>query len=144
MKFDLLCFAMLWVLPVLLGLLSMRVIGVEKGRLKTEYRFGGVGALIILVASFFLILMFVIMGDMRDWDRFHQMTIMSHGGMEILKWIGKVFFFTIALFAVFTASYLASCIITDEFLNYLYQKKILGFRRRRRRFTFGLRRRRRK
>ena len=144
MKFDLLCFTMLWALPVLLGLLSMRVTGVEKGRLQTDYRFGGIGALVILIGAFILILMLVIMGDMRDWDRFHQMTIMSHGGMEILKWIGKVFFFTIALFAVFTAIYLASCIITDEFLNCLYQKKILGFRRRRRRFTFGLRRRRRK
>ena len=144
MKFDLLCWAILWVLPMLLGLLSVRVTGVKKGRLETEYRFGGAGALAILIGSFILILLFVIMGDMRDWDRFHQMTIMSHGGMEILKWIGKVFFFTIALFAVFTAIYLASCIITDEFLNYLYQKKILGFKRRRRRFTFGLRRRRRK
>lgn len=142
MKFDLLCFTMLWALPVLLGLLSMRVTGVAKGRLQTDYRFGGIGALVILIGAFILILMLVIMGDMRDWDRFHQMTIMSHGGIKILKWVGKVFLLTGLLFILFTLFYITSCVITDELLNHLYQKKVLGFRRTRSRIIFGIRRRR--
>lgn len=141
MKFDLLCQAILWVLPMLLGLLSVRVTGVKKGKLETEYRFGGIGAMIILIGSFILILLFVIMGEMRDWDRFHQMTIMSHGEIEILKWVGKVFLLTIFVFAVFTLFYVLSCAITEELLNLLYQKKILGFKRRRGKLSFGLRRR---
>ena len=87
MKFDFICGVILWVLPILLGLLAVKVVGVKKGKLETKYRFGSIGALVILLGSFLMILMFVIMGDMRDWDRFHQMTIMSHGGMEILKWV---------------------------------------------------------
>ena len=140
MKFDFICGLILWVLPILLGLLSVKVTGVKKGKLETEYRFGSIGALIILLGSFILILMFVIMGEMRDWDRFHQMTIMSHGGIEVLKWVGKVFLLTIVLFTVYTLFYVLSCAMTDALLNHLYQKRILGFRRRRGKLSFGLRR----
>ena len=140
MKFDFVCGVILWVLPILLGLLSVKVTGVKKGKLETEYRFGSIGALIILLGSFILILMFVIMGEMRDWDRFHQMTIMSHGGIEVLKWVGKVFLLTIVLFTVYTLFYVLSCAMTDAFLNHLYQKRILGFKRRRGKLSFGLRR----
>ena len=141
MKFDFICGLILWVLPILLGLLSVKVTGVKKGKLETEYRFGSIGALVILLGSFLMILMFVIMGEMRDWDRFHQMTIMSHGGIEVLKWVGKVFLLTIVLFTVYTLFYVLSCAMTDALLNHLYQKKILGFKRRRGKLSFGLRRR---
>lgn len=140
MKFDFICGVILWVLPILLGLLSVRVAGVKKGKLETKYRFGSIGALIILLGSFVLILMFVIMGEMRDWDRFHQMTIMSHGGMEILKWVIGVFLFTVLLFAVYTLLYVVSCGVFGDLLNLLYQKKILGFKRRNGKLSFGLRR----
>ena len=143
MKFDIVCWAILWILPILLGLFSVRVTGVKKGRLETRYRFGGVGAMVILIVSFILILMFVIMGEMRDWDRFHQMTIMSHGGIEILKWVGKVFLLTIVLFTVYTLFYVLSCAMTDGLLNHLYQKRILGFKRRKGKLSFGIRRHRR-
>lgn len=143
MKFDLICGAILWILPILLGLLSVRVTGVKKGKLETEYRFGSIGALVILLGSFLMILMFVIMGDMRDWDRFHQMTIMSHGGMEILKWVIGIFILTILLFAIYTLIYVTSCGIFGDLLNLLYQKKILGFKRRKGKLSFGLRRHRR-
>ena len=59
MKFDIICGAILWVLPILLGLLSVKVVGVKKGRLETEYRFGSIGALVILFGSFIMILMFL-------------------------------------------------------------------------------------
>ena len=140
MKFDLICGAILWILPILLGLLSVKVTGVKKGKLETEYRFGSIGALAILFGSFLMILMFVIMGDMRDWDRFHQMTIMSHGGMEILKWVIGIFILTILLFAIYTLIYVTSCGIFGDLLNLLYQKKILGFKRRKGKLSFGLRR----
>ena len=140
MKFDLTCGLILWVFPILLGLLSVKVVGVKKGKLETEYRFGSIGALVILIGSFILILMFVIMGEMRDWDRFHQMTIMSHGGVEILKWVLGVFILTILLFAIYTLIYITSCGIFGDLLNLLYQKKILGFKRKRGRLSFGLRR----
>ena len=140
MKFDFVCGLILWVLPMLLGLLSVKVVGVKKGRLETEYRFGGAGALVILIGSFVLILMFVIMGDMRDWDRFHQMTIMSRGGVEILKWLVGVFLFTILLFALYTLLYIVSCGMFGDLLDLLYQKKILGFKRKRGRLSFGFRR----
>jgi len=143
MKFDLICGAILWILPILLGLLSVKVTGVKKGKLETEYRFGSIGALVILLGSFLMILMFVIMGDMRDWDRFHQMTIMSHGGMEILKWVIGIFILTILLFAIYTLIYVTSCGIFGDLLNLLYQKKILGFKRRKGKLSFGLRRHRR-
>ncbi len=143
MKFDLICGAILWVLPMFLGLLSVKVVGVKNGRLETEYRFGGAGALAILIGSFILILLFVIMGEMRDWDRFHQMTIMSHGGLEILKWVIGVFLLTILLFVLYTLLYVVSCGLTDGLLNFLYQKKILGFKRRKGKLSFGLRRHRR-
>ena len=143
MKFDLICGAILWILPILLGLLSVKVTGVKKGKLETEYRFGSIGALVILLGSFLMILMFVIMGDMRDWDRFHQMTIMSHGGMEILKWVIGIFILTILLFAIYTLIYVTSCGIFGDLLNLLYQKKILGFKRRTGKLSFGLRRHRR-
>ena len=144
MKFDFVCGLILWVLPMLLGLLSVKVVGVKKGRLETEYRFGGAGALVILIGSFILILMFVIMGDMRDWDRFHQMTIMSRGGVEILKWLVGVFLFTILLFALYTLLYIVSCGMFGDLLDLLYQKKILGFKRRRGKLSFGIRRQHRK
>lgn len=144
MKFDLICGLILWVLPILLGLLSVKVVGVKKGRLETEYRFGGAGALVILIGSFVLILMFVIMGDMRDWDRFHQMTIMSRGGVEILKWLVGVFLFTILLFALYTLLYIVSCGMFGDLLDLLYQKKILGFKRRKGKLSFGIRRQHRK
>lgn len=144
MKFDFVCGLILWVLPMLLGLLSVKVVGVKKGRLETEYRFGGAGALVILIGSFVLILMFVIMGDMRDWDRFHQMTIMSRGGVEILKWLVGVFLFTILLFALYTLLYIVSCGMFGDLLDLLYQKKILGFKRRRGKLSFGIRRQHRK
>ena len=140
MKFDLICGAILWILPILLGLLSVKVTGVKKGKLETEYRFGSIGALVILLGSFLMILMFVIMGDMRDWDRFHQMTIMSHGGMEILKWVIGIFILTILLFAIYTLIYVTSCGIFGDLLNLLYQKKILGFKRRKGKLSFGIRR----
>ena len=140
MKFDLICGAILWILPILLGLLSVKVTGVKKGKLETEYRFGSIGALVILLGSFLMILMFVIMGDMRDWDRFHQMTIMSHGGMEILKWVIGIFILTILLFAIYTLIYVTSCGIFGDLLDLLYQKKILGFKRRKGKLSFGLRR----
>ena len=140
MKFDLICGAILWILPILLGLLSVKVTGVKKGKLETEYRFGSIGALVILLGSFLMILMFVIMGDMRDWDRFHQMTIMSHGGMEILKWVIGIFILTILLFAIYTLIYVTSCGIFGDLLNLLYQKKILGSKRRKGKLSFGLRR----
>lgn len=143
MKFDIICGAILWVLPILLGLLSVKVVGVKKGRLETEYRFGSIGALVILFGSFIMILMFVIMGEMRDWDRFHQMTIMSHGGTEILKWVLGVFILTILLFAIYTLIYVTSCGIFGDLLNLLYQKKVLGFKRRKGKLSFGLRRHRR-
>lgn len=143
MKFDLICQTILWVLPMLLGLLSVKVVGVKNGRLETEYRFGSIGALIILLGSFLMILLFVIMGEMRDWDRFHQMTIMSHGGVEILKWLIGVFLLTILLFVLYTLLYVVSCGLTDGLLNFLYQKKILGFKRRKGKLSFGLRRHRR-
>lgn len=143
MKFDLICGAILWILPILLGLLSVKVTGVKKGKLETEYRFGSIGVLVILLGSFLMILMFVIMGDMRDWDRFHQMTIMSHGGMEILKWVIGIFILTILLFAIYTLIYVTSCGIFGDLLNLLYQKKILGFKRRKGKLSFGLRRHRR-
>ena len=143
MKFDLICQTILWVLPMLLGLLSVKVVGVKNGRLETEYRFGSIGALIILLGSFLMILLFVIMGEMRDWDRFHQMTIMSHGGVEILKWLIGVFLLTILLFVLYTLLYVVSCGLTDGLLNFLYQKKILGFKRREGKLSFGLRRHRR-
>ena len=143
MKFDLICGAILWILPILLGLLSVKVTGVKKGKLETEYRFGSIGALVILLGSFLMILMFVIMGDMRDWDRFHQMTIMSHGGMEILKWVIGIFILTILLFAIYTLIYVTSCGIFGDLLDLLYQKKILGFKRRKGKISFGLRRHRR-
>lgn len=143
MKFDLICQAILWLLPMLLGLLSVKVVGVKNGRLETEYRFGSIGALIILLGSFLMILLFVIMGEMRDWDRFHQMTIMSHGGVEILKWLIGVFLLTILLFVLYTLLYVVSCGLTDGLLNFLYQKKILGFKRRKGKLSFGLRRHRR-
>ena len=143
MKFDLICQTILWVLPMLLGLLSVKVVGVKNGRLETEYRFGSIGALIILLGSFLMILMFVIMGEMRDWDRFHQMTIMSHGGVEILKWLIGVFLLTILLFVLYTLLYVVSCGLTDGLLNLLYQKKIVGFKRRKGKLSFGLRRHRR-
>ena len=144
MKFDFVCGLILWVLPMLLGLLSVKVVGVKKGRLETEYRFGGAGALVILIGSFVLILMFVIMGDMRDWDIFHQMTIMSRGGVEILKWLVGVFLFTILLFALYTLLYIVSCGMFGDLLDLLYQKKILGFKRRRGKLSFGIRRQHRK
>ena len=144
MKFDFVCGLILWVLPMLLGLLSVKVVGVKKGRLETEYRFGGAGALVILIGSFVLILMFVIMGDMRAWDRFHQMTIMSRGGVEILKWLVGVFLFTILLFALYTLLYIVSCGMFGDLLDLLYQKKILGFKRRRGKLSFGIRRQHRK
>lgn len=140
MKFDLTCGLILWVLPILLGLLSVKVVGVKKGRLETKYRFGSIGALVILLGSFLTILLFVIMGEMRDWDRFHQMTIMSHGGMEILKWVIGIFILTILLFAIYTLIYVTSCGIFGDLLNLLYQKKILGFKRRKGKLSFGLRR----
>ena len=140
MKFDFICGVILWVLPILLGLLSVKVVGVKKGKLETKYRFGSIGALVILLGSFLMILMFVIMGDMRDWDRFHQMTIMSHGGMEILKWVIGIFILTILLFALYTLIYVTSCGIFGDLLNLLYQKKILGFKRRKGKLSFGLRR----
>ncbi|MBF1038253.1 MAG: hypothetical protein HXL13_02385 [Candidatus Nanosynbacter sp.] len=140
MKFDFICGVILWVLPILLGLLSVKVVGVKKGKLETKYRFGSIGALVILLGSFLMILMFVIMGDMRDWDRFHQMTIMSHGGMEILKWVIGIFILTILLFAIYTLIYVTSCGIFGDLLNLLYQKKILGFKRRKGKLSFGLRR----
>ena len=140
MKFDFICGVILWVLPILLGLLSVKVTGVKKGKLETKYRFGSIGALVILLGSFLMILMFVIMGDMRDWDRFHQMTIMSHGGMEILKWVIGIFILTILLFAIYTLIYVTSCGIFGDLLNLLYQKKILGFKRRKGKLSFGLRR----
>lgn len=140
MKFDLTCGLILWVFPILLGLLSVKVVGVKKGKLETEYRFGSIGALVILIGSFILILMFVIMGEMRDWDRFHQMTIMSHGGVEILKWVLGVFILTILLFAIYTLIYITSCGIFGDLLDLLYQKKVLGFKRRRGKLSFGLRR----
>ena len=143
MKFDLTCGLILWVFPILLGLLSVKVVGVKKGRFETRYRFGSIGALVILLGSFLMILMFVIMGDMRDWDRFHQMTIMSHGGMEILKWVIGIFILTILLFAIYTLIYVTSCGIFGDLLNLLYQKKILGFKRRKGKLSFGLRRHRR-
>ena len=143
MKFDLICGVILWVLPILLGLLSVKVTGVKKGKLETEYRFGSIGALVILLGSFLMILMFVIMGEMRDWDRFHQMTIMSHGGAEILKWVLGVFILTILLFAIYTLIYVTSCGIFGDLLNLLYQKKVLGFKRRKGKLAFGLRRHRR-
>lgn len=143
MKFDLICQTILWVLPMLLGLLSVKVVGVKNGRLETEYRFGSIGALIILLGSFLMILLFVIMGEMRDWDRFHQMTIMSHGGVEILKWLIGVFLLTILLLVLYTLLYVVSCGLTDGLLNFLYQKKILGFKRRKGKLSFGLRRHRR-
>ena len=124
MKFDFIC----------------GVVGVKKGKLETKYRFGSIGALVILLGSFLMILMFVIMGDMRDWDRFHQMTIMSHGGMEILKWVIGIFILTILLFAIYTLIYVTSCGIFGDLLNLLYQKKILGFKRRKGKLSFGLRR----
>lgn len=140
MKFDLTCGLILWVFPILLGLLSVKVVGVKKGKLETEYRFGSIGALVILIGSFILILMFVIMGEMRDWDRFNQMTIMSHGGVEILKWVLGVFILTILLFAIYTLIYITSCGIFGDLLNLLYQKKILGFKRRNGKLSFGFRR----
>ncbi len=140
MKFDLTCGLILWVLPILLGLLSVKVVGVKKGRLETKYRFGSIGALVILLGSFLMILLFVIMGEMRDWDRFHQMTIMSHGGLEILKWVIGVFLFTILLFAIYALLYVVSCGIFGDLLDLLYQKKILGFKRRKGKLSFGLRR----
>lgn len=140
MKFDLTCGLILWVLPILLGLLSVKVVGVKKGRLETKYRFGSIGALVILFGSFLMILLFVIMGEMRDWDRFHQMTIMSHGGLEILKWVIGVFLFTILLFAIYALLYVVSCGIFGDLLDLLYQKKILGFKRRKGKLSFGLRR----
>lgn len=140
MKFDFICGVILWVLPILLGLLSVKVVGVKKGKLETKYRFGSIGALVILLGSFLMILMFVIMGDMRDWDRFHQMTIMSHGGMEILKWVIGIFILTILLFAIYTLIYVTSCGIFGDLLNLLYQEKILGFKRRKGKLSFGLRR----
>lgn len=139
MKFDFVCGVILWVLPILLGLLSVKVTGVKKGKLETEYRFGGVGAMVILIGSFILILLFVIMGEMRDWDRFHQMTIMSHGGVEILKWLIGVFLLTILLFVLYTLLYVVSCGLGDGLLNFLYQKKILGFKRRKSKLSFGIR-----
>ncbi len=143
MKFDFICGVILWVLPILLGLLSVKVVGVKKGKLETKYRFGSIGALAILFGSFIMILLFAIMGEMRDWDRFHQMTIMSHGGLEILKWVIGVFLFTILLFAIYTLLYVVSCGIFGDLLDLLYQKKILGFKRRRGKLSFGLRRHRR-
>lgn len=140
MKFDLTCGLILWVLPILLGLLSVKVVGVKKGRLETRYRFGSIGALVILLGSFLMIFLFVIMGEMRDWDRFHQMTIMSHGGLEILKWVIGVFLFTILLFAIYALLYVVSCGIFGDLLDLLYQKKVLGFKRRRGKLSFGLRR----
>lgn len=140
MKFDFICGAILWILPILLGLLSVKVVGVKKGRLDTKYRFGGIGALVILLGSFLMILMFVIMGEMRDWDRFHQMTIMSHGGVEVLKWVLGVFILTILLFAIYTLIYITSCGTFGDLLNLLYQKKILGFKRRKGKLSFGIRR----
>lgn len=140
MKFDFICGVILWVLPILLGLLSVKVVGVKKGKLETKYRFGSIGALAILFGSFIMILLFAIMGEMRDWDRFHQMTIMSHGGLEILKWVIGVFLFTILLFAIYTLLYVVSCGIFGDLLDLLYQKKILGFKRRRGKLSFGLRR----
>ena len=134
MKFDFICGVILWVLPILLGLLSVKVVGVKKGKLETKYRFGSIGALVILLGSFLMILMFVIM------DRFHQMTIMSHGGMEILKWVIGIFILTILLFAIYTLIYVTSCGIFGDLLNLLYQKKILGFKRRKDKLSFGLRR----
>ena len=144
MKFDLICWGTLWVLPVVLGLLSVRVTGVKKGKLVFKYRFGDIGAIIFLSLSFLLIFMLLIMGDMRDWDRFHQMTIMSHGGVEVFKWMVKIFFLTICLFALFSLLHITSCAATEEFLNYLYQERIIGFKRRRSRLVFGLLRRRRR
>ena len=143
MKFDLICGVILWVLPILLGLLSVKVVGVKKGKLETKYRFGSIGALVILLGSFLMILMFVIMGEMRDWDRFHQMTIMSHGGAAILKWVLGVYILTILLFAIYTLIYVTSCGIFGDLLNLLYQKKVLGFKRRKGKLSFGLRRHRR-
>ena len=140
MKFDLICGLILWVLPILLGLLSVKVVGVKKGRLETKYRFGSIGALVILLGSFLMILLFVIMGEMRDWDRFHQMTIMSHGGLEILKWVIGIFLFTILLFTIYALLYVVSCGIFGDLLDLLYQKKILGFKRRKGKLSFGLRR----
>lgn len=140
MKFDLTCGLILWVFPILLGLLSVKVVGVKKGRLETRYRFGSIGALVILLGSFLMIFLFVIMGEMRDWDRFHQMTIMSHGGLEILKWVIGVFLFTILLFAIYALLYVVSCGIFGDLLDLLYQKKVLGFKRRRGKLSFGLRR----
>ncbi len=140
MKFDLTCGLILWVLPILLGLLSVKVVGVKKGRLETKYRFGSIGALVILLGSFLMILLFVIMGEMRDWDRFHQMTIMSHGGLEILKWVIGIFLFTILLFTIYALLYVVSCGIFGDLLDLLYQKKILGFKRRKGKLSFGLRR----
>ena len=140
MKFDLTCGLILWVLPILLGLLSVKVVGVKKGRLETKYRFGSIGALVILLGSFLIILLFVIMGEMRDWDRFHQMTIMSHGGLEILKWVIGIFLFTILLFTIYALLYVVSCGIFGDLLDLLYQKKILGFKRRKGKLSFGLRR----
>ena len=122
MKFDLTCGLILWVLPILLGLLSVKVVGVKKGRLETKYRFGSIGALVILLGSFLMILLFVIMGEMRDWDRFHQMTIMSHGGLEILKWVIGIFLFTILLFTIYALLYVVSCGIFGDLLDLLYQK----------------------
>lgn len=140
MKFDLTCGLILWVLPILLGLLSVKVVGVKKGRLETKYRFGSIGALVILLGSFLMILLFVIMGEMRDWDRFHQMTIMSHGGLEILKWVIGIFLFTILLFTIYALLYVVSCGIFGDLLDLLYQKKILGFKRRKGKLSFGFRR----
>ena len=140
MKFDLTCGLILWVLPILLGLLSVKVVGVKKGRLETKYRFGSIGALVILLGSFLMILLFVIMGEMRDWDRFHQMTIMSHGGLEILKWVIGIFLFTILHFTISALLYVVSCGIFGDLLDILYQKNILGFKRRKGKLSFGLRR----
>ena len=144
MKFDLLCWGTLWVLPVIFGLLSVRVTAVKKGKLVFKYRFGDIGAIIFLFLSFIFIFMLLIMGDMRDWDRFHQMTIMSHGGIEVVKWMVKIFFLTICLFALYSLLHIISCAAAEEFLNYLYQKRMVGFKRRRSRLVFGLLKRRRR